>query len=247
MLLQDKVAVVTGASRGIGRDTALKLAREGAKVVINYVSNEQKANEVLETIISAGYEASIYKANVSEEEEARDLILYAINTYGRLDILVNNAGITKDKFLINMSVEEWDGVLKNNLTGPFLCSKYALRQMLKQKKGKIINVSSITGVLGNKGQSNYAASKAGLVGLTKAIAQEYSYKGITANAIAPGVIVTEMTESLSPDEHQYKLNSILRGSPGKVSEVAELILFLSSDLSDFINGEVIRIDGGIRF
>lgn len=247
MLLQDKVAIVTGGSRGIGREVALSFAKEGASVVVNYVNSDDQAKSLLEEIKLFGGRAETFKADISEEESAKELIDFTSSTFDRVDILVNNAGITNDKFLINMSLHDWESILKNNLTAPFLCSKFALRKMMKQKKGKIINISSLSGVLGNKGQANYAASKAGIIGLTKTIAQEYGGKGINANVIAPGVIATDMTKNLPSSEHKYKLDAILKGRPGEPAEVAGAVLFLASDLSNFVNGEVIRVDGGIKF
>ncbi|WP_017796067.1 3-oxoacyl-ACP reductase family protein [Oceanobacillus kimchii] len=247
MLLQDKVAIITGASRGIGRDIALLFAKEGAKVVLNYVHNDTEATSIYEEIISMDGTASIFRGDVSKEEVVKELIDFTVNQYKRIDILVNNAGITRDKFLINMKLEEWHQVIETNLTAPFLTSKYALRKMIKQRYGKIINLSSLSGLAGNKGQANYAASKAGIIGLTRAIAQEYSGKGIWSNAIAPGVVVTDMSKQIPVSERDYKLNAILLEKPGEPAEIARVALFLASDLSDFVNGEVIRADGGIRF
>lgn len=247
MLLQKKVAIVTGASRGIGREIALTYAREGASVVINYSSSEEQAAALLEQIQSEGGLAAIYKADVSVENEAKGLIQFTIETFGRLDVLVNNAGITKDGVLINMSVEDWDRVVTTNLRGTFLTCKFGIRQMMRQRAGKIINLSSISGLLGNAGQSNYAASKAGVIGLTKSIAQEYSAKGITANVISPGYIETEMTQAVPDELKQPKIDATLLKRVGSTSEMAGVAVFLASPLSDFVNGAVIRADGGIRF
>ncbi|HWJ77111.1 MAG TPA: 3-oxoacyl-ACP reductase FabG [Niallia sp.] len=247
MLLHNKVAIITGASRGIGREISLLFAKEGAKVVLNYVRSDQEAASVYSEITSNGGIASLFKGDISKEEIAKEMVQYAVHQYGRIDILVNNAGITKDKFLINMKLNDWNEVIDTNLTAPFLTAKYALRKMMKQRYGKIINLSSLSGVAGNKGQTNYAASKAGVIGLTKAIAQEYSGKGIYANAIAPGVVVTDMSKKIPESERDYKLNAILLERPGEAVEIAGVALFLASDLSNFVNGEVIQADGGIRF
>lgn len=247
MLLQDKVAVITGASRGIGKEIALLYAKEGAKVIINYVSSDLEATTLQKRIIENGGEASLFKGDIGTDSTVKELVSYTIDTYGRVDILVNNAGITRDKFLINMKLDEWNSVINTNLTAPFLTSKYVLRPMMKQRYGKIINISSLSGIAGNRGQANYSAAKAGLIGLTKAIAQEYSGKGIWSNAIAPGVVVTDMSKKIPKTEQEYKLNEILLERPGDPIEIAGVALFLASDLSNFVNGEVIRADGGIRF
>ncbi|RDW15222.1 beta-ketoacyl-ACP reductase [Oceanobacillus arenosus] len=246
MLLQDKVAIVTGASSGIGKEIALTFAKEGAKVVANYATNDIGANQVIEEIESFGGRAALYKGDISKEENAKEMIDFTVDKYNQIDILVNNAGIIQDSFLVNMSLDTWNNVIQTNLTGPFLCSKFAIRKMMRHRKGKIINISSISGLLGNKGQANYASAKAGLIGLTRTIAQEYSSKGISANAVAPGIITTEMTKDI-PGNHSFKLESILKGEPGKVSDIAGTVLFLASGLSNFINGEVIRVDGGHRW
>ncbi|MEC2921436.1 MULTISPECIES: 3-oxoacyl-ACP reductase family protein [Bacillus] len=247
MLLKNKVVIVTGASRGIGKEISILFAREGAKVVLNYVHSDLEATSLYKEITSRGGTASLFKGDISKEDTVKELIQFTVDKYERIDILVNNAGITKDKFLINMKLNDWYEVIDTNLTAPFLTSKYALRKMMKQRYGKIINVSSLSGLSGNKGQANYAASKAGVIGLTKAIAQEYSGKGIWANAIAPGVVVTDMSKQIPESERDYKLNGILLERPGEAVEIAGVALFLASDLSNFVNGEVIRADGGIRF
>ncbi|MDI3311283.1 MAG: 3-oxoacyl-ACP reductase FabG [Thermoanaerobacterium sp.] len=247
MLLQDKVAIVTGSSRGIGRQIALKFASEGAKVIANYANNDEMAESLMKESEGLNGQIKVFKADVSIEESAESLVNYAIREYGKIDVLVNNAGITNDKFLINMSLDDWNKVIQTNLTGTFLCSKYAIRKMMRKKNGKIVNISSLSGLEGNKGQANYAASKSGLVGLTKTIAQEYSGKGIVANVIAPGVIDTDMSRQVPEKEIHYKLYQILKGHPGEPSDVAGVALFLASDLSNFVNGEIIRVDGGIRF
>jgi 3-oxoacyl-[acyl-carrier protein] reductase len=247
MLLEGKVAIITGASRGIGKEIAISFAQQGASVVLNYTKNEDAARETLQQLEQAGYPCRLFQADVSVEENVQSMIDYTIESLGKIDILVNNAGITKDNILINMSVEEWDTVMATNLRGTFLCSKHAIRRMLRQRSGKIINVSSISGVLGNAGQTNYAASKAGIIGLTKAIAQEYSGKGITANVISPGLVDTNMSRRVPESVMEQKMSQILLKRPGTTSEIASVAVFLASYLGDYVNGELIRIDGGIRF
>ncbi|MCZ0754130.1 3-oxoacyl-ACP reductase family protein [Anoxybacillus sp. J5B_2022] len=247
MLLRDKVAVVTGASRGIGREIAITFAREGALVVLNFAHNLEGTESIVQEIRENGGQAEMFQADVSKETEAEALINFTCDRFGRIDILVNNAGVTKDGLLINMSIDDWNYVISNNLCGTFLCCKFALRKMVRQRYGKIINMSSISGLLGNAGQSNYAASKAGIIGLTKSIAQEYSAKGITANVISPGVVDTEMSRRVPTEVKQMKVDTTLLKRPGTTSEIAGVALFLASSLSDFVNGAVIRADGGIRF
>ncbi|QQE78404.1 3-oxoacyl-[acyl-carrier-protein] reductase [Alicyclobacillus sp. SO9] len=247
MLLDEKVAIVTGASRGIGRDIAKAFAQQGAMVALNYTKNQEAAEDTRDEIIKGGDKAFLVQADVSLEQDVQSMMQRIIEKYGRVDVLVNNAGITMDNILMNMSVEQWDGVMATNLRGPFLCTKHVIRKMMRQRAGKIINVSSISGVLGNAGQANYAASKAGLIGLTKAIAQEYGAKGITANVIAPGLVDTNMSRRVPESVMNQKLEEVLLKRPGSTSEIASVAVFLASTLSDYINGELIRVDGGIRF
>lgn len=247
MLLQNKVALVTGASRGIGREIAIAFANEGASVVLNFMRNRGDAEAVAEQIRDNGGTAELFQADISKEEEVKALIDFVWERYGRIDVLVNNAGVTRDNVLIGMSLDDWTYVIENNLNGTFLCCKHAIRKMLRQRSGKIINLSSISGLLGNAGQSNYAAAKAGIIGLTKSIAQEYSAKGITANVISPGVIDTEMSQKVPPELKQMKVNETLLNRAGTTSEIAGVAVFLASSLSDFVNGAILRADGGIRF
>ncbi len=244
-MLKGKVALVTGAGKGIGKEIALELAACGAKVIVNFRSNEAQAREVIETIINAGGEAVAAKADISVEDEAKGLIETAIKHYNRLDILVNNAGITKDGLLIRMSQEDFDKVIDINLKGTFFCLKHASAIMLKQRRGKIINIASVVGVTGNIGQINYAASKAGVIGMTKTAARELSSRGITVNAVAPGFIQTEMTESLPERVKEAAIANIPLKRFGKPNEVSGAVSFLASEAANYITGQVICVDGGI--
>lgn len=244
-MLEGKVAVVTGASRGIGKAIALELAKNGATVVINYNGSQDKAMEVKTEIESNGGIAEIYQCNVSEYAKCEEFIQGVIKKYGSLDILVNNAGITKDGLLMKMSEEEFDQVIDVNLKGAFNTIRFATRQMLKQKSGRIINMSSVVGVTGNAGQANYAASKAGVIGLTKAAAREVASRGITVNAIAPGFIETDMTEVLSDKVKEASVSQIPLGKFGKAEDIASLTAFLASEKAGYITGQVIHVDGGM--
>lgn len=244
-MLEGKVAVVTGASRGIGKAIALELAKNGATVVINYNGSQDKAMEVKTEIESNGGIAEIYQCNVSEYAKCEEFIQGVIKKYGSLDILVNNAGITKDGLLLKMSEEEFDQVIDVNLKGAFNTIRFATRQMLKQKSGRIINMSSVVGVTGNAGQANYAASKAGVIGLTKAAAREVASRGITVNAIAPGFIETDMTEVLSDKVKEASVSQIPLGKFGKAEDIASLTAFLASEKAGYITGQVIHVDGGM--
>lgn len=240
-----KVALVTGASRGIGKEIALGLARKNMDVAITYSSNVEMANEVLEEIKGYGVNAIAVRADVSIEEDVKNLVKEVEEKLGTVDVLVNNAGITKDNLLIKMSDEDFDKVLDVNLKGVFLCTKAVARAMMRKRYGKIINISSIVGVGGNAGQGNYAASKAGVIGFTKSIAKELGSRGIRVNAIAPGFIETQMTEVLREDIKEQMLNSIALKKFGRPSDISNLVNFLASEESDYITGEVIRIDGGM--
>lgn len=244
-MLAGKVALVTGASRGIGKAIACKLAREGAKVIINYNGSKEKAEAVKSEIEAAGGQAEVYQCDVSDYTACETFIQTVIKEEGSLDILVNNAGITKDGLLMKMSEEDFDKVLDTNLKGAFNTIRFASRQMLKQKSGRIINMSSVVGVIGNAGQANYAASKAGVIGLTKAAARELASRGITVNAIAPGFIETDMTDVLSDKVREASEAQIPLGHFGKPEDVAAAAAFLASEEAGYITGQVLHVDGGM--
>ena len=245
-MLENKVALVTGAGRGIGRAIAIALAKEGAEVVVNYNGSEERAKEVKQTIEENGGKASIYKCNVSDFEACEAMIKDIVKEHGRLDILINNAGITKDGLIMKMKEEDFDSVLNVNLKGTFNTIRHSARQMLRQKSGKIINISSVSGILGNAGQANYAASKAGVIGLTKTMARELGSHGITVNAIAPGFVDTEMTGVLSEEIRENACRQIILGRFGKPEDIANVAVFLASDKADYITGQVISVDGGMN-
>lgn len=244
-MLAGKVALVTGASRGIGKAIACKLAREGAKVIINYNGSKEKAEAVKSEIEAAGGQAEVYQCDVSDYIACETFIQTVIKEEGSLDILVNNAGITKDGLLMKMSEEDFDKVLDTNLKGAFNTIRFASRQMLRQKGGRIINMSSVVGVSGNAGQANYAASKAGVIGLTKAAARELASRGITVNAIAPGFIETDMTDVLSDKVKEASEAQIPLGHFGKPEDVAAAAAFLASEEARYITGQVLHVDGGM--
>ena len=244
-MLAGKVALVTGASRGIGKAIACKLAREGAKVIINYNGSKEKAEAVKSEIEAAGGQAEVYQCDVSDYTACETFIQTVIKEEGSLDILVNNAGITKDGLLMKMSEEDFDKVLDTNLKGAFNTIRFASRQMLRQKGGRIINLSSVVGVSGNAGQANYAASKAGVIGLTKAAARELASRGITVNAIAPGFIETDMTDVLSDKVKEASEAQIPLGHFGKPEDVAAAAAFLASEEAGYITGQVLHVDGGM--
>ena len=245
-MLENKIALVTGAGRGIGRAIAIAFAEEGAEVIINYNGSEQRAKEVKQTIEENGGKASIYKCNVSDFTACEAMIKDIVKEYGHLDILVNNAGITKDGLIMKMKEEDFDSVLNVNLKGTFNTIRHSARQMLKQRSGKIINISSVSGILGNVGQANYAASKAGVIGLTKTMARELGSRGITVNAIAPGFVETEMTGVLSEEIRENACKQIILGRFGKPEDIANTAVFLASDKADYITGQVISVDGGMN-
>jgi 3-oxoacyl-[acyl-carrier protein] reductase len=241
--LKDQVAIVTGASRGIGKATAFALAAEGAKVVVNYASNRQAADGAVNEIITAGGEAIAISADVSQQEAVEEMFKQTTSKWGRIDILVNNAGITRDTLMLRMKLEDWQQVINLNLTGVFLCCKAASKIMLKQRSGRIINISSVAGQMGNPGQANYSAAKAGVIGLTKTLAKEFSSRGVTVNAVAPGFIETDMTEGLQAEEI---LKMIPLNRYGKPEEIAGMIRFLAADTaSNYITGQVFNVDGGM--
>lgn len=244
-MLEGKVALITGASRGIGKAIAVKMAEAGATVVINYNGSADRAESVRKEIQDKGGTAGVYQCDVSDFEACEKLIQDIISQYGRLDILVNNAGITRDGLLMKMTEEDFDAVLNTNLKGCFNCIRFASRQMLKQRGGRIINMSSVSGVMGNAGQANYSASKAGVIGLTKATARELASRHITVNAIAPGFIETDMTEVLSDGVKAEAVKQIPLGSFGKPEDIANLAVFLASEQANYITGQVIHVDGGM--
>ncbi|MBE5925357.1 MAG: 3-oxoacyl-[acyl-carrier-protein] reductase [Lachnospiraceae bacterium] len=244
-MLEGKVALVTGASRGIGKACAITLAGYGATVVVNYNGSKAKADEVVAEIEKAGGKAITYQCNVSDFSAVETMMQDIVKELGRVDILVNNAGITKDGLLMKMSEEDYDAVVDTNLKGTFNCIKHISRQMLKQKGGRIINLSSVVGVYGNGGQVNYSASKAGVIGITKSVAKELGSRGITVNAVAPGFIVTEMTDAIPEDAKKEIADRIAMKRLGDVKDVAETVAFLASDKASYVTGQVICIDGGM--
>ena len=244
-MLTDKVAVVTGASRGIGQEIAKTLAAQGATVIVNYNGSAQKAAETIQEIETMGGKAEAVQCDVSDFDKAKELLDYVIKTYGHVDILVNNAGITRDNLMMRMSEEDVDTVISTNLKGAFNCIRHVARQMLKQKSGRIINISSVSGVLGNAGQINYAASKAGIIGMTKSAARELASRGITVNAIAPGFINTEMTAVLPETVKEGAVAQIPMKVFGETKDVAEAAAFLASDKARYITGQVLCVDGGM--
>lgn len=245
MLLDTKVALVTGGSRGIGRAIAISLAKSGAKVVVNFAGNAKAAQEVLSEITNLGGEAIAVQADVSSLESVEHMIQEIINTYGRIDVLVNNAGITRDTLLMRMKEQDWDAVINTNLKGIFNCTKAVSRYMLKQKSGKIVNMSSVVGIMGNAGQANYAAAKAGVIGFTKATAKEFATRGITVNTVAPGFISTDMTAILSEQVKAELNDKIPLGRLGTPEDVASVVLFLVSDAANYITGQTLNVDGGM--
>jgi 3-oxoacyl-[acyl-carrier protein] reductase len=245
MKLDGKTALVTGGSRGIGRAIALKLAKEGANVAVNYAGSEALANEVVEEIKQLGKDAIAIQCDVSNGDSVAEMIKETIAHFGSLDILVNNAGITRDNLLMRMKESEWDDVINTNLKGVFHCTKAVSRQMMKQRKGRIINITSIVGVTGNPGQANYVAAKAGVIGLTKTTAKELAQRNITVNAVAPGFITTDMTDNLPEDVKNAMLSQIPLAKFGEPDDIANAVVFLASDESGYITGQTIHIDGGM--
>ncbi|RUA02197.1 MAG: 3-oxoacyl-[acyl-carrier-protein] reductase [Candidatus Poseidoniales archaeon] len=243
--LSGSVALVTGASRGIGAVIARRLAEAGVKVGVNYLSSPESAEEVVSSIISAGGEALLVEGDVAQEEPAKSTIQQVVSHWGRIDILVNNAGINRDRLLLRMNTDDWDQVIQVDLRGAFLCTRFVMPHLIKQRSGRIVNISSVVGISGNPGQANYAAAKAGLIGFTKSVAREVASRNVTVNALAPGYIATGMVEKLSEAAQKKILSRIPMGRFGVAEDVSEAVVFLCSNGASYITGEVLTIDGGM--
>lgn len=244
-MLTGKVALVTGGSRGIGRAICLELAREGAKVVVNYAGSQGAAEEVVAAIKELGGQAVAVQGDVASSEDAEKMVAATIETFGGIDILVNNAGITRDNLLIRMKEEDWDAVINTNLKGVFNCTKAVAKPMMKARKGRIINITSVVGQIGNPGQANYVSAKAGVIGLTKSNAKELASRNITVNAIAPGYIETDMTDKLGDDVKSKLFEVIPLSRMGRPEDIANAVAFLASDKATYITGQVVNVDGGM--
>ena len=244
-MLENKVALVTAAAKGIGRAIALRLAEDKATVIVNYNGSKERAEEVVKMISDMGGRAESYQCNVADDESCQTMIRDIIKKYGHLDILVNNAGITRDNLVMKMNDEEFDAVYETNLKGVFHTIHHTSRYFLKQKSGRIINISSVSGITGNAGQANYCAAKAGVIGLTKSVARELSTRGITANVVAPGMIETDMTKDLPDTVKENMLHNIPLGRIGKPEEIAAAVAFLASEEAGYITGQVLAVDGGM--
>ncbi|HHD0277214.1 TPA: 3-oxoacyl-[acyl-carrier-protein] reductase [Staphylococcus aureus] len=240
-----KSALVTGASRGIGRSIALQLAEEGFNVAVNYAGSKEKAEAVVEEIKAKGVDSFAIQANVADADEVKAMIKEVVSQFGSLDVLVNNAGITRDNLLMRMKEQEWDDVIDTNLKGVFNCIQKATPQMLRQRSGAIINLSSVVGAVGNPGQANYVATKAGVIGLTKSAAREFASRGITVNAVAPGFIVSDMTDALSDELKEQMLTQIPLARFGQDTDIANTVAFLASDKAKYITGQTIHVNGGM--
>jgi 3-oxoacyl-[acyl-carrier protein] reductase len=245
VLAERRVAIVTGASRGIGRAIALHLARTGHNVAVNFQSNEAAAREVADTISAAGGQAALVKGDVGKISDAERVVEESIAAFGRVDVLVNNAGIIRDGLLMRMSESDWDSVLTTNLKGAFLCTKAVIRHMIRQRWGRIVNVSSVSGIAGNAGQANYSSAKAGLIALTKTTAREVASRGITVNAVAPGMITTDITQGMNDKAREFILGQIPLGRMGTPEDVAGVVGFLVSDAASYVTGAVYQVDGGL--
>lgn len=244
-MLTGKIALVTGGARGIGKAIAMKLAQQGAAVIVNYSGSEEKARETVEEILKAGGQAESMQCDVSDFASCENLAKAVLEKYGRLDILVNNAGITRDGLIMRMSESDYDAVLDTNLKGAFNMIRHFSKAFLKQRSGRIINISSVSGVMGNAGQANYSASKAGLIGLTKSVARELASRGICVNAVAPGFIATDMTDKMPESAKEGMKGVIPMGRIGEPGEIAEVVAFLAGDQAGYITGQVICVDGGM--
>ena len=240
-----QIVVVTGASRGIGRAVAVRFARDGAAVIVNYRGSEAAAQETAQVVTEAGGEATLVQGDVSSRDDAERLIETAIQQHGRIDVLVNNAGITRDQLLMRMTDDDWDAVLDTNLKGAFYTTRAVLRPMLRKRSGRIINISSVVGLIGNAGQGNYAAAKAGLIGFTKSIAREVASRSITVNAVAPGYIATEMTDAIAETMKAKIIEQVPMGRLGTPEDVAEVVAFLASRAASYMTGAVLQVDGGM--
>ena len=243
---ENKIVLVTGAGRGIGASIAKRFASEGAEVIVNYSGNDETAQKTVDEITAIGGQAQKYKCSVNDSESVKVMIDEIIKKFGRIDILVNNAGITKDGLMLRMTDEDFDRVIDVNLKGTFNCTKYVSKYMLKQKSGKIINISSVVGLSGNAGQINYSASKAGIIGITKSAAKELSSRGITVNAVAPGYVDTDMTKVLSDNIRNEILKNIPLQRMGNVEDISNCVAFLASEDASYITGQVISVDGGMH-
>ena len=244
-MLKGKIAVITGGSRGIGRAIALKMAESGASVAVIYAGRQEAAEDVCRTARELGVRAECYQCDVSDFEKSKETVKQIIDTFGGIDILVNNAGITIDKLILQMTEKDFEKVIDINLKGAFLMIKHVYSHFIKKRAGRIVNIASVSGIMGNAGQANYSSAKAGMIGLTKTVAKELAGRNVTCNAIAPGFIETDMTDGLSPLMKEQAINTIPLKRMGKPSDVANLAVFLASDLAGYITGEVIKIDGGL--
>ena len=244
-MLTGKIALVTGAGRGIGREIALALAADGATVIVNYNGSKESAEEVVAKITEAGGSAEAIQCNVSDFAASEAFVKQVLDKYKKVDILVNNAGVTRDNLIMRMTEEDYDAVLDTNLKGAFNMIRHLSRGFINQSGGKIINISSVSGVLGNAGQANYSASKAGLIGLTKSVAREFASRGVNVNAVAPGFIDTDMTKNMTEDAKKALNSMIPMGKMGSTKNIADLVLFLAGSSSDYITGQVICVDGGM--